>query len=78
MSYFLRTRYCRFCGDSYHCGKAEAKDGFCCDWCRVTFFRLCRPVLRKLLEPGSISSKVRYKSRAKRQKKFDTGRHGGY
>lgn len=73
MGYWHRTKYCRLCGDAYKCAKDGVKPGFCCDWCRVTFFRLVGPLLRKLELKGCSSSKVRYKSRQKREKKFDRG-----
>ena len=64
------TKHCRLCGEPYKCAKDENKDGFCCDWCRVMFYRLCGALLRTLRDPGSSQAKSRNKSRAKREKKF--------
>jgi hypothetical protein len=69
MGYWRIKRHCRFCGDLYEPLKVDAKLGFCCDWCRVTFHRLCDRVLRKLEVKWSQTYASRNKSRQKREKK---------
>lgn len=71
----MRYRYspsyknCRLCGGLYAGVKHDNQPGFCCEWCRVTFHRLCDNLLRILEMKGSHQAKARNKSRAKRQKK---------
>ena len=70
MKYWHTIKRCRLCSEPYKCAKDENKDGFCCDWCRVNFHRLCDELLRTLDIPGSRPAASRNKSRKQREKKF--------
>jgi hypothetical protein len=50
MHYLFSDRYCRLCQRAYKPGRDIGRDGFCCDWCRITLHRF----IKKLEAQGRL------------------------
>jgi len=42
MRYLFGKRYCRLCQRPYKPDRDIGRDGFCCDWCRITLHRFVK------------------------------------